>query len=265
VKSASGRVPLLAAALATLALVGPRLARAQDWVQSWTLCTPSAAFHSCHSVSLETDAVLTGDVRTGTTVSITLHNLQGQGYAADNTTSSGLYQAFFLEPGQEVMPSSSDTTTGVGAGGATGTPVWIRESGIYSAATSGAFVDVLANYTSFPTIGGCGTDPLMAPFLYGGSTCAPGSSFTFTFSIDGIFDANLVTAAYILAAGPGTEDYCLSDATQYNISFGTCDVRSETLTQGVAVAPEPVTLTLMATGLFGIGGVGLRRKKRPLG
>ena len=263
-RSASGRVPILAAASAALALIGPRAARAQDWVHSWTLCTPSVAFHSCHSISLETSAILdVSHVRTGTTVTISLHNLQGQGYAADNTLSSGLFAVAFYAPNSPLTYGYS-YLSGTAAGGASGAPPWLAVWNAYSATTSGGYVDVAGNgYFGTNVVGGCGTDPLGV--AYSGRTCAAGSTINFSFGVSGTFDANQVTTAYIQAFGEGAvSDYCFSDRSQIYSNVNGCDVRSEALTQeGVAVAPEPVTMVLMATGLFGIGGVRLRRKQRP--
>lgn len=264
----------LVAAMAGLAMA-PRAARAQTWIHSWTLCTPGS-FSSCHSVSIETEAVLnSSNVRTGTLISISEHNFQGQGYALDNTTSSGLYDVNFVAPGESFTSGGGAPTTGAPSGGATGTPTWTREWGTYNQGTignvpiTGAHVEAYAgSSTGFPLIGGCGTNSLGTLYVYGGHTCTPGSTITFSFSLDQIIDANQFTAVGIEALGvgaPGGE--CYSDPNVYGsgpLSVPACDLQSNTTTETTAVTPEPATIVLLTTGLFGIGGVGLRRRKRVL-
>jgi hypothetical protein len=252
---------------AVLALASsPEVGRAQTWLHSWTLCTPSASFHSCHSVSLQTDAVLdNGSARTGTTISIILHNLQGQGYAADNTISSGLFEADFLAPSLLLDNFQNYSVHGVPSGGATGTPTWAGNAGMNYGGPPG-FVGIYGQdwygVGHGVPLGGCGTDALLFGMTYGGSTCAANSSVTFSFTIGDVVDANQFTSAILGAYGVAEGAYCITDPSQLpNSPYPLCDVRSESLTPG-AVTPEPVTIVLLGSGLLGIGAGRWRRRRK---
>jgi hypothetical protein len=257
----------LATALFAIAVVAvPSAARAQTWIHGWTLCTPYTSFHSCHSVSLQTDAVLDNtNTRTGTTISIALHNLQGQGYSEDNTTSSGLFEADFLAPSVSLGNYQNYSVGGVPSGGATGTPTWAGNAGMNYGGPPG-FVGIYGQdwygVGHAVPLGGCGTNALLYGMTYGGQTCAPNSSVTFSFTIGGVVDANQFTSALIGVYGVEESAYCISDPSQHPSNpYPACDVRGESLTQ-LGVVPEPVTIVLLATGLCGIGAARLRRRKK---
>lgn len=233
-----------------VALAAPPGARAQTWIHDWTLCTPSAAFHSCHSISLRTDAVMVGDLRQGTLVSIALHNLQGQGYGPDNTSASGLHNVSFVR--SSPIGNSSTPVTGSPSGGATGSPTWT--SFTYTYDSKGLMAIATLN-----AIGGCSANALGFGYSYGGQTCLPDSWMTFSFALGDNVDANQFVAM-VGALGPQNTDACWTDPSQYpHDPFAACDVRSESLTQ---VTPEPVTCILLGTGLLGLGGLRVRRRKR---
>lgn len=250
----------VAGAIAALTLSPPD-ARAQSWTHGWTLCTVNN-FSSCHSVAITTNAVMSGWSRVGTTISISMHNLQGQGYAYDNTTTSGLYQTFFVAPGHPLgtpQGSVGGTTTGGATGGGS---VWqwytgntLAQPGLVGYASAYG-----NNGPGYAPLGGCGTGTLFYPFIVGSRTCAAGSLFTVTFSIADIVDANEFSSVYIYAANDQTASYCFSDPADYSTSYSACAVHGETLTNNVV--PEPVTLALLGTGLFGVGGARLRRRKK---
>jgi len=261
---------LFAGLVSALGVLTPREGRAQTWIQNWTECTPGS-FSSCQSLSLETQAVLgVGDVRTGTVITISLHNLQGQGYAYDNTTSSGLGDATFFAPGVSLGSFDNQLAAGVLSGGATGypdpstAPTWQESWGSYdltpSGGTAGGYVGAFAyNLGGYDaSLGGCGSAALGSS-TYGAFTCTAGSLLTFSFDIGQSLDADQVTAAYIGAYGVNTFQDCYSDPSQYFSNNPKCNVEATSLTQ---VTPEPATLTLLATGLLGIGGAGFRRRKR---
>ena len=241
------------------AVTAPTVARAD--VHGWTLCTPSS-FHSCHSVAIGTTPIMTGSVRTGTGVTITLTNLQGSGYASDNTSLSGLYRVFFGGRNFPLpMLPSFLPYNGTPTGGATGSANWYIETGTEVGGQATVdYVDAFSNGSG--TIGGCSTGPLASGFTQSATTCGAGQSVVFNFTTGSIFDAGQLETVFIYALGgpPDQFDYCFSqpDAAP-NGGFPTCDVQDEYIT---TVTPEPVTMALLGTGLFGIGGARLRRRRK---
>lgn len=235
----------------------PSSARAD--VHGWTLCTPSS-FHSCHSVAIGTTPIMTGSVRTGTGVTITLTNLQGSGYASDNTSLSGLYRVFFAGRNfpLPMLPSFS-SYSGTMSGGASGSANYYIETGVQMGTQTVHYTDTFANGSG--VIGGCASGPLAFGFVQSAKTCGAGQSVVFNFSTASIFDAGQMETVFIQAfGGQETFDYCFSNpGAAPDPGFPTCDVQDEFVT---TVTPEPITMALLGTGLFGIGGARMRRRKQ---
>jgi len=238
------------AAMALLwALAGPVRADTHTWV----LCTPSS-FHSCNSVALITTPLMTGATRTGTLVTIMVANLQGSN-PHDNTAWSYLWLAQFWSNAS--TPISVDRyESGTDAGtleGATGTGTTADYNDGDATLQDGTYVTA-KNFA----VAGCnqGSAPV--------STCGAGQFVSFSWTSNGIFDARNFNTVEIAVWGANfAYDQCESDpsALKYAPTYYTrCDDLSESSTTDVA--PEPTSLALIGTGLFGIAGAGLRRRRR---
>jgi hypothetical protein len=244
-------------ALSVAALV-PGVARAD--VHGWTLCTPSA-FHSCHSVSIGTTPIMIGSTRVGTGITVSVTNLQGSGFLSDNTSLSGLFRVFFAGRNTGPMVNSiapfNATMTGPGASGFAN---WTMETGTQNGTQTVGFTDGQPSING--AIGGCASGVLAFGFVTTANTCGTAAMAVFSFTSGSIFDAGQMETVFIAAAGPTDSDFdfCFSDPSAApDPGFPACDVQSEFVT---TVTPEPVSIALMGTGLFGIGGARLRRRRK---
>lgn len=249
----SRRLPL-AAALAALASVAPQAVRAQESV-AWTLCTPGA-LSACSSVQLSTTPHAGG----GTDVTIAMHNLNGQD-PHDNTLWSGLYSVEFLS-----QSASFSVTSGSGAlslgGGATGGATWS-----YGAANNHlGWNDLYIGRSGANSlVGGCAAGTYNGSISTAAYTCLSTATASLSFTTSNGFNATGVggVAVGLFAGSQATPQGDLICGENFDAGgrYPACNV----LNQSFSVTPEPVSMALMATGLFGIGGVRLRRRKRTLG
>ena len=248
-----------AAAVGVAVLAIPVLAnsaRAQSR-HGWTVCTPQS-FSSCHSIEIGTTPIDIGNVRVGTNVNIRITNLQGSGYAHDNTTLSGLIEVIFN--GQHVnniLTFQPVASTAVGAG-STGSANWTAETG-----TQAGINGYVAGYPfTSDAIGGCASGNLFFNnYTTAANTCGTSAFAVFNFTTGNLFDANLLDDAFIEAVGPTDAGFCFTDVTKGNgdPNIPQCNTYNEYV---ITNAPEPVTMALLGTGLFGIGGAGLRRRRK---
>lgn len=210
----------------------------QPSTRGWKLCTPNG-FSSCHDVSITTVPEMTGTVRTGTTVSITMRNLNGSD-SADATTWSALQTVVFygrtssVEPNDFPCPTRNPWVCGIKPmldGDTSVSPVWIAGTGTFAGVgTRHRFVTVQAASITAPGVGLANSLGGCAPVPGGGTTfftCSAGSSAVITFSSGQAFDAADFGAAYIytsfampngltfLASSNFTT--CISDQSEYTL------------------------------------------------
>jgi hypothetical protein len=201
---------------------------------------------SCHSVTLETQGLFSGTTRIGTAVKLTVRNLQGQ-HIADNMAWSALSAVRLYRP--TVLGSTSGSSTPTLNGGATGTPsAWS-----WATAAAGTWGNLRFLGAAGSRIGGCVTGS------GNGMWTCPGEVI-FSMSTSELFDANEFNELYLTWAGSPNAGACTTDQTRSGGGVAQCDPQNTTV--NTSVTPEPITIALLGTGLFGIGGAHLRRRRK---
>jgi hypothetical protein len=265
-----GRSIALATVLA-MPLAAPTALHAQTQTKGWTFCS-TGAFQSCNSVQLTTLAVMVGADRVGTDITVSMHNFNGQS-GDDNTLWSGLgVVAFYNSAGgslggsYEVWPDGPLSLSGDAFG-----------SGNWAGYTERPYIGVSRSAYD-GVIGGCAGTDGTGPGAYwatGYYTCDPDAlasiSFRTVFSFNAS-DFNSFSAA-VVGQRVGSErfysGFCTYGAYSALCGQPGCNIASSvsffapgTPDPDLSVVPEPVTIVLLATGLFGIAGAQLRRRKK---
>lgn len=240
------------ALVGALALGLPAAAYA-DGFRSYRVCG-GLTFSTCAAVNISV---------VGSDVTVQVWNLSGNGAATygvgagvpDNTVFNGI--AFYNTGGVSAVTGTLQTT-GPGRPGDSPTSWGLRNN-----ATLGFSVDW--RMTSPGSLGdngiasGCATAGSIPGTIdvyenpCSGDLSNPNDWTTFTFKISGTWDPN--TSEVVLRGINPTTGQATECWTGADPSGGTASCTT--------VTPEPVTMSLLATGLAGMGGVGfLRRRKQ---
>ncbi len=217
----------VAGVLGVLVLAAAPGARADGFLPPNVVCGGSL-FRTCASVSL---SVATAANQTWARLTIT--NLSGE-YGTDLATFTRI--ALMNTPTWLRMANTVNVIDGAGNAIAGSTLGWTVEGG-------GASATMRIRR---------GNDPLLQPVI------APGQSITFAFRVLPVNTATDPNPSTWDPAATGTEYEII--ASRAGVGQSVCTTGSSCLS--VSVTPEPVTMTLLATGLLGIGGVGVIRRRR---
>ena len=234
------------ASFAIVAAAGASTARADfRWFDQ--RCSPGA-IRTCASLQVQTTLLGGG----GTSVLIRVRNLAGS-FASDNTGGSIISRIGIVAP-TIVLGSNALSVTAVG--GATQTGAAASKWFLRSPGGLGNMIELTAGITSGTRSGGiegCSTPSGGHPATYF-ATCGAGGWVEFAFSTTNNWSANNAEVAWLVQ--------------DMNANSGRTAIECGSNYSGQArewctgVTPEPITMVLLGSGLAGMGGFGLTRRRK---
>lgn len=232
------------ATLALLSTAGASVMRA-DFRDFSNYCS-TGAIRTCASLQVTTNLI--GGGGNGTSVMIFVRNLQGSGYGIDNTGGSVITRIGLVAPSISGASglSVSSTNAPVGAPslfwhlsnpGSLGGPIELT-AGITPGSMSGGIL-------------GCNSPAGGAPGNYY-RTCGAGDWVIFQFTTTNDWSANDAQVAWL------SQNYANGGSGIECDTNGGAPGRESC----VQVTPEPITMLLLGSGLAGVGGMGVVRRRK---